>query len=104
MTDPPQTNQYDKIFRENKVNQLRGLAQLRRLKQLTNLILDSVLTFFREEDDPLFIRGEQRGEQNTLRKLVLNLLTKSEMSVEQIAQIAEVPVDFVRQLQQENQA
>jgi predicted transposase YdaD len=102
----------DFAFRK-PTNQLRVLAQLRKLRQLTNQIMDSVLTFFREEDDPLFILGEQRGElrgeqraeqkvQSQVRKLVLNLLAKSGLSVAQIADIAEVPVEFVQQLQQEN--
>jgi predicted transposase YdaD len=99
----------DFAFRKH-TNQLRVLAQLRKLRQLTNQIMDSVLTFFREDDDPLFILGEQRGELlgeqrgelRKLRKLVLNLLAKSGLSVAQIADIAEVPVEFVQQLQQEN--
>jgi predicted transposase YdaD len=98
----------DLAFKRYK-NQLRVLSQLRKLNQLTNTIMDSIAEFFREEDDVLYILGERngraegeaKGEAKALRKLVLGLIEKSNMSVEQIADLADVPVEYVTNLKNE---
>lgn len=90
-------------------NQLRVLSQLRKLKQLTNDMIGSISEFFREEDDVLYIlgeregemRGEAKGEAKAVRKLVLGLIEKSAMPVEQIADVAGVSVEYVTNLKNE---
>ena len=72
-------------------------------------MIGSISEFFKEEDDILYIlgeregeaRGEAKGEAKAVRKLVLGLLEKSMMAVEQIADIADVPVEYVINLKNE---
>ena len=58
--------------------------------------MDSIAEYFSEERDVLYIRGERKGKEKVERKLVSNLLKKMNLTVEQIAEIAEVSTDFVR--------
>lgn len=61
--------------------------------------MNSIAEFFREDDDILYVLGEReeeaKGEANALRKFVLGPLEKSAMSVEQIADIGGVSVEYV---------
>ncbi len=57
--------------------------------------MDSIASFFKEEKDFLYIRGQERTEA----KIVSNLLTNTDFSAEKIADLAGVPVDFVRTVQ-----
>lgn len=92
------------------VNQLRILAQLRNRQPLLNDAMLTISQFFNEEDDVLFkrgerlgeqrgeLRGEQRGEQKTKEQIVKNLLIKTSMTHQQIAETAEVSVEFVERI------
>lgn len=89
-------------------NQLRVLAQLRNLGVKLKEVMDSIAKYINEEKDALYLRGfdkgEARGEAKGVEKakfeFVENLLAKSSLSEEQIADIAGVSVDFVRQVKQ----
>ena len=84
------------------INQLRVLSQLRNLQLLLNDAMVSISQYIKEEDDLFFKRGEQRGEQRgelrTKELFVKSLLTKTAMTSVQIADIAQVSVDFVEQV------
>ncbi len=88
-----ETTDGDFAFKK-RINQLRVLAQLRKLRQLTNKIMDSIAEFFKEEENILFIRGEAKA----LRKLVPGLLKKSTLTVDQIAAVAGVSAGYVNNL------
>ncbi|PRY42980.1 hypothetical protein CLV58_104110 [Spirosoma oryzae] len=83
-------------------NQLRVLAQLRNLgNQLTELAMDNITKFFSVEKDAVYMVGFNQGEINAKVAFVKNLLSKVSLTIEQIADIAGVTVDFVDNVRQE---
>ncbi len=73
-------------------SQLRVLAQLRNLGQtLRDLAMDSIAKFVSIEKDAAYMVGFDKGEE----KVVASLLRKLDYSLEQIADIAGVSVEFV---------
>ncbi|WP_229313214.1 hypothetical protein [Larkinella terrae] len=85
-------------------NQLRVLAQLRNLELTFKEAMDSIEKFISEERDVLYLRGLDKGEEKakkqTQTKFVTNLLLKTDFSVERIAEITDVSIDFVKAIQQ----
>ena len=99
-------------------NQLRVLAQLRNLPFKIEDMLDSISTFFKEEKDPFYIRGQKKGielgreegieegiekgiEKGEAKKgfiVVANLIEKLGLNDEQAADIAKVTVEFVKEV------
>ncbi|WP_288427372.1 hypothetical protein [uncultured Spirosoma sp.] len=53
--------------------------------------MDSIASFFKEEKDFLYIRGQEL--------IINNLLTNTDFSAEKIADLTGVSVDFVRTVQ-----
>lgn len=53
--------------------------------------MDSIAEYINEERDVLYVRGERKAKT----KMVINLLPKLNLPMEQIADIAEVTPDFV---------
>jgi hypothetical protein len=108
------------LERERYKNQLRILAQLRSLAPINlEAIMESVSTFFKEENDILYMVGERRGLKKGLEKglekgrregrqeikqekvrMVKNLLTQTDFSFEKMAQIANTTVDFVKKVKE----
>jgi predicted transposase YdaD len=89
--------------------QLRILAQLRKLEQnLKDIVMESIAKYIDEERDVAFlvgldkgeIKGELKGELKAEERFVKNLLVKMALTLEQIADIAGVSVDFVKQVKQ----
>lgn len=77
--------------------QLRILAQLRKLEQnLKDIVMDSIAKYIDEEKDVAFLIGQERAEE----RFVQNLLAKMSLTLEQIADIAGVSVEFVKQVKQ----
>jgi predicted transposase YdaD len=54
--------------------------------------MDSIANLISEERDVLYIRGQEKEQI----KFVTNLLEKLDLTIEQIADIAGVSVDFVK--------
>ncbi len=73
------------------INQLRILTQLRNLELNLTTVMDSIASFFKEEKDFLYIRGQEL--------IINNLLTNTDFSAEKIADLTGVSVDFVRTVQ-----
>ena len=90
-----ETSSGDFSFKKH-VNQLRVLAQLRNLGIKLKTAMDSILPFISPEKDVFYLIGQERAEERSVR----GLLTKSALSVEQIADAAEVSVDFVEEVKQ----
>ncbi len=85
--------------------QLRILAQLRKLEQnLKDIVMDSIAKYIDEERDVAFLvgldKGELKGELKAEERFVKNLLAKMTLTLEQIADIAGVSVEFVKQVKQ----
>ncbi|QMW06179.1 hypothetical protein [Spirosoma foliorum] len=81
-------------------SQLRVLAQLRNLELTLKTTMDSIAKFISEERDVLYLRGFDKGEEKAEERFVKNLLTKLSLTIEQIAEIAGVSVEFVKNVQQ----
>ncbi len=71
--------------------QLRVLAQLRSLESQIDTTMDSIAEYFSEERDVLYIRGFRKAKEQFVKRMI----QKMNLTVEQIAEIAEVPTDFV---------
>jgi hypothetical protein len=67
--------------------------------------MQSVTTFFKEEDDYLYqkgeIKGEIKGEEKRTHAFVKNLIVKLGLSDEQAADVAAVPADYVAKVRAE---
>lgn len=83
-------------------NQLRVLVQLRKLQTQFNKAMEPISTFFKEEDDIFFqrgeIKGEAKGKVEGKVEVIRNLLMKLHLTDEQAAELAEVSVAFVREI------
>ena len=78
------------------INQLRVLAQLRNLGVKLKSAMDSIAQFISPEKDVFYLIGQERTEE----RIVRGLLTKLALSVEQIADVAGVSVEFVQEVKQ----
>ena len=78
-------------------NQLRVLAQLRNLELNLKIAMDSIAEYIKEERDVLYLRGQERTEE----RIVKNLLSEGNFTVDKIAKIAGVAVDFVKSVQRQ---
>lgn len=82
-------------------SQLRVLAQLRNLEQtLKDLAMDSIAKFVSIEKDAAYLIGQDNAREQEQVKFVNNLLTETDFSVEKVAKIAGVSVDFVQNINQ----
>ena len=85
------------------MKQLRVLANLRKLVPKIEELMDGLMSFFVEEEDVLFVRGERRGEARgeargkaeAKNEAALSLLTKTDYAPAQIADLLEMPLDQV---------
>ncbi len=59
--------------------------------------MDSIAEYIKEERDVLYLRGQERTEE----RIVRNLLSKMSLTLEQIADVAGVTVDFVKSVQRQ---
>lgn len=77
--------------------QLRIFVQLRSgVEQQFEKAMETVSNFFKEEKDFLYRKGEVKGREEEQVKIVTNLVAQLGLSDEQVADIAEVPVSFVK--------
>lgn len=86
-------------------SQLRVLAQLRNLEGiLKDLAMDSIAKFVSMERDAVYLigldKGEAKGEAKAEERIVRNLLIKMSLTIEQIADVAGVSVEFVKDIEQ----
>jgi hypothetical protein len=82
---------------ENKyLTQLRVLLQLRNLdKKYTEMI--SVASFFKEEKDFLYIRGEANGEKKNKKETALKMKERG-LESSLISDITELPIEEIEKL------
>lgn len=60
--------------------------------------MQSVSTFFKEENDIFYRKGERIGAEKARHTVIENLLTKLGVSDEKAAEIAEVSVEYVKEI------
>lgn len=58
--------------------------------------MDSIANIVRDENDILYIIGQRTGEE----RIITRLLQKKTYSIDQIADMAGVSVDFVKKIKQ----
>lgn len=76
--------------------QLRVLAQLRNLdKHLKDVVMDDLTKFFSQERDVVYMIAQEKTEERFVR----NMLAEGTFSLERIANMAGVSVDFVKKIQ-----
>jgi hypothetical protein len=81
--------------------QLRVLAQLRKLeKKLKELVMDNIGKYVSQERDVAYMVGRDRAREQEQTKFVTNLLINSDFAIKKIAEIADVPIKFVKAIQQ----
>lgn len=57
-----QSTDNDNLLEQKYFNQIRVLLQLRDLETQFDEVMESISTFFKEERDPFYKRGEKKGE------------------------------------------
>jgi len=88
------------LERERLKNQLRILAQLRTLVSANLKFMESVASFFKEENDIFFQRGEKRGLEKGSAAFVKNLLLAERFTISEIANFANVSEEFVQKIKE----
>jgi predicted transposase YdaD len=89
-------------FSESRyLEQLRILAQLRRLDIKFIEIMESITKFFKEEKDPLFQRGETKGEARGRQDEAISIaieMKKEGIPFDQIAKFTKLSVEEIEKL------
>ncbi|WP_421826125.1 hypothetical protein [Larkinella sp.] len=81
--------------------QLRILAQLRSLELELTKVMIRASDFFKEERDPLYMRGVEKEGLKKNIDFTKALLAENKFSIEDIARLVDVSVDFVKQMKKE---
>jgi hypothetical protein len=87
-------------------NQLRILANLRSLVVINIEIMESVASFYKIENDIVYKVGEKNGREEGVgigiemgkTSFILYLLTETNLSMQEIAKKAEMPISFVEKV------
>lgn len=95
---------------EKLFQQLLILGRLRNLQEKIQEIMNSISKYIDIKEDFLYKRGELEGEEKGIEigfekateKLIVNFLMKSKLTVEQIAEYAEVPLTYVIAIKQKH--
>ena len=81
------------------------LGRLRKLEINIQKVMDSISQYIKIEEDVLFLKGIEKGVESTSenknRQFVINLLNGTDFSVEKIANLASVSIDFVEKIRAE---
>ncbi|MDJ1491841.1 hypothetical protein QNI19_02785 [Cytophagaceae bacterium DM2B3-1] len=95
---------------DRHLQQLRVLANLRKLTDYIETMIDSISNYIKEEDDILFKRGERKGklegeqkgrlegEQKGKREAILKFLKDGILTTQQLATYFDVTEEFVEDL------
>ena len=92
----PQTLEKQKVFQ-----QLLVLGRLRKLDLNIQKVMDSISQYIKIEEDVLYLKGVESTSENKNRQFVISLLNGTDFSVEKIANLASVSVDFVEKIKAE---
>ena len=82
------------------LRQLRVLSKLRKLDIKFDDMIQNMAKYIDAENDYLYIRGQKEAREKEQTKFVKNLLSKMSLSIEQIADIAGVSIEFVNNIKQ----
>lgn len=88
----------DEIALRKYIRQLGVLSRLRNLGETTLKASNNMAITFDIEQDFLFKKGQEKGIEKGIEKMIVQMLKTKELSVQKIAEIAEVPVAYVMKL------
>ena len=77
------------------------LGRLRKLDLNIQKVMDSISQYIKIEEDVLYLKGVESTSENKNRQFVISLLNGTDFSVEKIANLASVSVDFVEKIKAE---
>lgn len=80
------------------LQQLRILANLRKLNPFIEQIMDSITEYIKQEDDYFFKKGKQEGIEQNKREIILRFLRDGVLTTRQIASYFEVSEAFIEEL------
>ncbi|MDJ1479141.1 hypothetical protein QNI16_01520 [Cytophagaceae bacterium YF14B1] len=94
------------LERERHLQQLRVLANLRKLTPFVEIMIESISQYIREEDDFLFKKGQLKGkeegklegEQKGKTEAILKFLKDNILTTQQLASYFDVTEEFVEGL------
>jgi predicted transposase YdaD len=98
---------------EKSIQQLRVLSNLRKLQPLINNIMENISKYFKEENDYFFVKGREEGREEGIekgieaerlrkdRQFVIALLRSKKHSLQEIAVITDVTLEFVEKINHE---
>jgi hypothetical protein len=78
------------------------LGRLRKLELNIQQVMDSISQYIKIEEDVLYLKGVESTSENKNRQFVISLLNGTDFSVEKIANLASVSIEFVEQMKAEN--
>ncbi|MDJ1494807.1 hypothetical protein QNI19_17845 [Cytophagaceae bacterium DM2B3-1] len=87
----------NKLERDRHLQQLRVLANLRKLTLFVETMIDSISQYIKEEDDFLFKRGE-KGRLEGKQQTILKFLKDGVLTAQQLASYFDVSKEFVGDL------
>lgn len=80
---------------------------MRKFDNVDDIIMLSVASFWKPENDMFYIKGEKVGEERGMQKVhtqvVRNLIVETKWSDEKIAGVAGVTAEFVKKIRAKNQ-
>ena len=91
----------EEITLRKYVRQLSVLARLRNLTQQTQQQIQDMGLTYNITEDFLYQQGEERGQQAREKKLIIKMLKDKTLSVEMIAELAEVTTEQIEQVARE---
>lgn len=92
----------DDFAKSRYFKQLRIMLQLRNnIEQQFEQAMQSVSTFFKEENDFLYRKGEIKGADKKSHAVVMNLIVKLGFTDDQIAELAEVELEYIKKIRAE---
>jgi len=83
---------------DKHLEQLRILANLRKLNPFIEQIMESIAKYIKPEDDFFFKKGAERGAEQKTRETILKFLRDGILTTPQLASYFEVSEDFVENL------
>jgi hypothetical protein len=90
----------DRLAFQKHLQQLRVLINLRKLKPFIDTIVESITQFMKPEEDYLYKKGFEKGFEKEKHEMIARLVLKTDLSNEQIAEIANVPVGLVEKIRE----
>jgi hypothetical protein len=93
----------DEITLRKYIKQLSVLARLRNLTRETHKQISDMGLTYNITEDFLYkegvIKGREEGREQAIKTFILKMLAEKIMSVEKIAEIADVPVAYVKEIE-----